>query len=100
MAQPHLSTQDRSVTTFCALSNAIGNDEECPRAWCAFWEHGGAVVEPGCTIERLGLDLANRDLARHLLELRRTLDGARSVDEADRARRQLAELAPPDLSGA
>ncbi len=89
-----------SMIKYCALSEAVGNDEECPRAWCAFWERGGAVVEPGCAIERLGLDLANRELARHLLDLRRALDGERSAEEADRARQQLAELAPPDLSGA
>ena len=84
----------------CALSQAIGNDEECPRAWCSFWEHGGAVVESGCTIERLGLDLGDRDLAHYLLELRRALDGERSAADAIRARKQLAELVPPDLSGA
>ena len=84
---------------FCALSQTIGNDEECPRAWCAFWEHGSAVIESGCAIERLGLDLGNRDLAHYLLDLRRasTTDGA-SRRLTSRAR-QLAQLAPPDLSG-
>jgi hypothetical protein len=84
----------------CSLSQAIGNVEECPRAWCAFWEHGGAVVEPGCVIERLGLDLGNQDLAHYLLELRRALDSARSEEDADTARSQLEQLVPPDLSGA
>ena len=84
----------------CALSRAIGNDEECPRAWCAFWEHGRAAIEPGCAIERLGLDLGNRGLAHHLLELRRALADERNAEEADRARQQLAKLVPPDLSGA
>jgi hypothetical protein len=84
---------------FCALSQRIGNDEECPRAWCAFWEHGGAVIEPGCAIERMGLDLRNIDLAHYLLDLRRALDDAHCEDEARIAREQLAELLPPDLSG-
>jgi hypothetical protein len=84
----------------CGLSQAIGNDQECPRAWCVFWEHGGAVVEPGCVIERLGIDLSNIDLAHYLLDLRRALDGARNEQEAEVARGQLAMLVPPDLSGA
>jgi hypothetical protein len=83
----------------CALSQRIGNDEECPRAWCAFWEHGGAVTEPGCAIERMGLDLGNVDLTHYLLDLRRALDNARNEDEARIARDRLAELVPPDLSG-
>ena len=84
----------------CALKQAVGNDEECPRAWCAFWERGGAVIEPGCAIERLGIDLGNRDLAHYLLELRKTLESERSAEEADRARQELSKLVPPDLSGA
>lgn len=84
----------------CALSRAVGNDEECPRAWCAFWERGRAAIELGCAIERLGLDLGNPDLARHLLELRRALDDKRSAEEADRARGEIGEVVPPDLSGA
>ena len=84
----------------CALSQAIGNDEECPRAWCAFWEQGGAVIEAGCAIERFGLDVGNRDLAYYLLDLRRALDAARNEEEADTARRQLARLVPADLAGA
>jgi hypothetical protein len=83
----------------CSLRQAIGYVEECPRGWCAFWEQGGAVVEPGCAIERLGLDFRNRDLAHFLLELRRALDEGRSEEEARLAHRQLAELVPPDLSG-
>jgi len=84
---------------FCSLSERIGNDEECPRAWCAFWERGGAVIEPGCAIERMGLDLSNIDLAHYLLDLRRALDGARNEAESRIARERLAELVPPDLSG-
>jgi hypothetical protein len=84
----------------CALIEAIGNDAECPRAWCPFWEAGGAVVEAGCKIERLGIDLANRSLAYYLLDLRHALEGARDAEAAEQARRELALLAPPELSGA
>lgn len=62
------------MSRFCALSQAIVNDEECSRACCAFWEHGGASVEPGCAVERLGFDLENIDLVHYLLDLRRALD--------------------------
>jgi hypothetical protein len=86
------------METQCALIAAIGNDAECPRAWCAFWEKG-AVVEGGCQIERLGLDLSNRPLAYHLLELRRALEASRDEEAAARARRELSLLVPPDLSG-
>jgi hypothetical protein len=88
-----------AMEKFCALSQGIGNDEECPRAWCAFWEHGGAVAEPGCAIERMGLDLGNIDLAHYLLDLRRALDGASNEAESRIARERMAELVPPDLSG-
>jgi hypothetical protein len=84
----------------CALAAAIGNAEECPRAWCPFWEHGGAVVQPGCAIERLGIDLSNPDLAHYLIDLRRALEGAHNEREAEAARSELEALVPPDLSGA
>lgn len=83
----------------CALSEAIGNLEECPRAWCPFWEHGGAVLESGCSIERLGIDLSNADLAHYLVDLRRALEGAHGDEEAEAARAQLEALVPSDLSG-
>jgi hypothetical protein len=84
----------------CTLSRALGSVEECPRAWCAFWDQGGAIIEPHCSIERLGLDLSNLDLAAYILELRQALDTARSEEEAETARRQLVQLVPPDLAGA
>ena len=84
----------------CSLSVAAGNDAECPRGWCAFWERGGAVVEPGCAIERLGVDLRDPQLARYLLDLRRELESARDAEAARAALERLAELAPPEMSGA
>jgi hypothetical protein len=83
----------------CSLSVAVGDDEECPRGWCAFWEPGGAVVGAGCAIERLGIDRDDPELARYLLELRRALESARDAEEAKAARKHLAELVPPDISG-
>jgi hypothetical protein len=85
---------------FCPLAQAVGNDEECRRGWCAFWETGGAVVGPGCAIERLGIDTRDPRLARYLLELRRELEAVRDAEAARAALDRLAELAPPDLVGA
>jgi hypothetical protein len=85
---------------FCSLSVAAGEDAECPRGWCAFWETGGAVVEPGCAIERMGVDLREPQLARYLLDLRRELESARDAEAARAALERLGELAPADLSGA
>ena len=79
---------------------AAGNDAECPRGWCAFWERDGAVVEPGCAIERLGVDLRDPQLARYLLDLRRELESVRDAEAARAALERPAELTPPDLAGA
>jgi hypothetical protein len=84
----------------CRLSSAIGNDEECRRAWCPFWEQADAALASGCSIERLRIDLANLDLAHYLVDLRRALEGALGEREAETAREQLRALVPPDLSGA
>jgi hypothetical protein len=84
----------------CSLSVAVGNDAECPRAWCAFWDKGGAVVEPHCALERLGIDVSEPRLARYLLDLRRELEDARDAESARAARERFASLAPPDVSGA
>ena len=84
----------------CALRRTAGYIEECPKGWCPFWEHGGAVAEPHCALEHLGLELSDRTLARHLLELREGLERARSEEEAETARKQLRQIVPPDLSGA
>ena len=62
----------------CALQDAAGRVEACPGEGCPFWEEGGAVLEGGCAIERLSLDLARRpELAQYLLEIRLGLDRAR-----------------------
>ena len=61
----------------CSLRHAVGESELCPGASCAFWEEGGSIVDAGCEIERLGIPVdRHRDLARHLLELRLTMETA------------------------
>jgi hypothetical protein len=81
----------------CDLHNAIGNVQECPRGWCAFWERGGAVVEPGCAIRRMALDLSNVELAYYLLDLRRALEAVRSAEDARAAERAFGQVRPPGL---
>ena len=62
----------------CALQDAAGRVEVCPGEGCPFWEEGGAVLEGGCAIERLSLDLARRpELAQYLLRIRLEFDRAR-----------------------
>ena len=62
--------------------------ELCSQQRCAFWEEGGAVVEGGCVIERLGPDVRNPDVAGYLVEVRERLDQARDRSEAERAHRE------------
>ena len=77
----------------CSLREAVGEREVCPGSSCAFWEGGGAVVEPGCAIERLGVPLARqRDLARHLLDLRLGLEELQTEAERRDAYRRFSEL--------
>jgi hypothetical protein len=83
----------------CRIKLAVHELEICPEGACPFWETGGAVVEPGCGLERLQLDLDRPDLAEYLVELRRTLETARNATEHAEARRALAGLVPPELSG-
>jgi hypothetical protein len=66
---------------------ANGKTEPCTGERCAFWEPGGAVVEGGCLIERLGVDVLRSDLASYLLETRERLEQARDLSEAEAAHR-------------
>ena len=75
----------------CLLNKTVGKFEVCPRERCAFWEPGGAVVEPGCLINRLGVDVRRVDLARYLLEVRERLEQARSLAEAVAAHREFSQ---------
>jgi hypothetical protein len=69
----------------CSLRESVGEREPCPGADCAFWEEGGAVLEMGCAIERLGVPVERqRHLARHLLELRLRVERERSSSAGTR----------------
>jgi len=66
----------------CTLRIAAeGRVETCRQDACAFWEPGGAVLAGGCSIERLGVDVRQVDLAAYLLELRERLDQARDLHD-------------------
>ena len=82
----------------CSLREAVGEHELCPADACAFWEAGGAVVEAGCAIERLGVPVRRQPvLARHLLELRLRVEEARDDSERGNAHHRFSELL--DLNG-
>jgi hypothetical protein len=86
------------TNSLCALHFSAGVREVCPGAACAFWEEGGAVVEPACVFDRVRLELQARpDVARWMLGLRHSLESARSAEEAARARSALNGVLPPGL---
>jgi hypothetical protein len=85
--------------TLCRMKLALGEVEACAQGACPFWEHGGAVLEAGCGLERLQLELERPDLAGYFDELRRALERARDETERQAARQAFAALAPPELSG-
>jgi hypothetical protein len=82
----------------CRIKAAIGEAESCPEGACAFWEHGGAVIESGCALERLALEIDRRDVAEYLVELRQALEKARDDGERETARKAFGALVPPELS--
>ena len=69
---------------------ARGKTESCPHERCSFWEPGAAVVQGGCLIERLGVDVRLPGLAAYLLETRERLDQARDLVEAERAHNEFS----------
>lgn len=82
----------------CALQYAAGRIEACPGPACPFWEEGGAVVEPGCAIERLGLRVeGNPQLAGWLLRIRTALCEAAAPAEREQALHLFHRLLPPGL---
>ncbi|HEU0304696.1 MAG TPA: hypothetical protein VFR32_08945 [Gaiellaceae bacterium] len=83
----------------CRIKLTLDVAEPCPEGACPFWEHGGAVVDSGCGLERLQLDLHRPDLAEYLVELRAQLETARDEHERRAAREAFAGLVPPELSG-
>jgi hypothetical protein len=75
----------------CTLRLAVdGTDEPCPGERCAFWEPGGAVLEGGCVIDRLGGDVRGPAVAAYLLELRQCVERGRDSSEAEAAHAELA----------
>jgi hypothetical protein len=87
------------METLCRIKLAVSDLELCPEGACPFWETGGAVLEAGCGLERLQLDLDRPDLAEYLVELRQSLESARDASERNEARRAFSGLVPPELSG-
>ncbi len=86
------------TNSLCALHLAVGAREACPGAACAFWEDGGAVVEPACAFDRVRLEFhARPNVARWMLSLRHSLESARSAEEVARARSALNGVLPPGL---
>ena len=57
------------------------------------------VLEAGCALERLHIDVDRSDLASYLVELRAALEAARDAHEREAAREAFAALVPPELSG-
>jgi hypothetical protein len=86
------------TSPLCALHLALGEREACPGPACAFWEEGGAVVDSGCSFDRVRLEFyARPHLARWLLGVRRSLEAARSVEDVTRARNAINCVLPPGL---
>jgi hypothetical protein len=91
--------QARLVARVCRIKATLDEHEACPEGACPFWEAGGAVVDAGCGLERLQLELDRPELAAYLLELRSMLQTARGATEREEARRAFSEIVPPELSG-
>jgi len=83
-----MSQIDRTNCTLRLVAQAQA--EPCSRERCAFWEPGGAVVEEGCLLNRLGVDVHRLDLATYLLEVRERLEQARSLAEAEAAQLEIS----------
>jgi hypothetical protein len=76
---------------------ARGESVPCPGDRCVFWEPGGAVVESGCGIERLGIDLSQPGLADYLLGIRERLEQGGDVEDAEAAHREFARRLGRDV---
>ena len=75
----------------CTLRrSAHGVSEPCSHERCGFWEPGGAVLEGGCFVERLGIDLHRQDLTTYLLDTLERLEQARNMAEAGQAHGQFS----------
>lgn len=83
----------------CSIQFTVGEVEACPEGACPYWEQGGAALDAGCGLERLGLELDRPDLAAYLLELRVQLETARSHEEKAEAQQAFAAVVPADIAG-
>jgi len=82
----------------CTLrSSAHALREPCSHDRCGFWEPGGAILEGGCVVERLGIDLKRRDLATYLLDTVERLEQGRNLAEAEQAHRQFSRRVGVEL---
>jgi len=90
---------DGAQPKLCRIKLTLGDVESCPEGACAFWEPGGAIVDAGCGLERLRIDVDRPDLAAYLVGLREALEAARGAREREEARQTFAELVPPELIG-
>jgi hypothetical protein len=79
----------------CRARWTLGRRELCSAWSCPFWEEGGAVVDPGCVVERLALDVEGHpQLAWALLHVLDMLERARTADERAGAYALLDRLVP------
>lgn len=68
-------TSEKSLPR-CTLHGALGRAEQCPGADCPFWEQ----PEGRCVLGGLEFELlCSPPVAEHLLELRATLEQARTA---------------------
>lgn len=82
----------------CELQYAAGRVEACAGPICPFWEEGGAVVEPGCALARLGIDIeGNPKLVAWLVRLRTMLAKGGGRAGGEEALHLFHRLVPPEL---
>jgi hypothetical protein len=65
-----------AIETSCGLAAAVGRQERCPGALCAYWERpGGRAERDGCALHGIAPHLKSQpELARYLVALRAELE--------------------------
>ena len=79
------------MTHLCRLHLATGRVDECPQAWCPFWDRDG------CAFEALKLEHTHVNLAAYLLEVRTALETTRDREELRKMVDELGSRLPPGL---
>jgi hypothetical protein len=87
-------TESKQCTLRLAASGEV---EVCREERCAFWESGGAVLKGNCLVERLGIDLGDKELAVYLLEARERIERARDSSEVEEAHREFSRRLDRDV---